>query len=386
MKIRTTKTALTAVAAVAVLAVSACGSGGGGGQQSGQGVAKEITIAAVNDQTGPVAYAGVGASKGAELAIDQINEQGFLGDGVKLSLNQVDTAGEIDRAVSEMTKAMADQDVSAILGPTMAQQAAAVAPMVGQRKVPTVFTQSGADGVVVDDYTFRATAPMESYYDIAAKWLGDNGLKRVSVIYNATYPTFANLGKTVFPKDAEANGVDIGQSIEVQSTTQDFTGQAQQIAQANPPAVVMMLIASQAVTFMKQLRQAGYKGQIVGTSVQGSGNAAAAGAAADGLVYPVDFSAAMQSDTSKGFTEAFTEKFGEAPDAYAAEGFDAIWWMARGIKASNDSSREGIQKGLAQVAGEGFTGAMGELTFDGNDMRVTGEMVEWNGGEESLVG
>ncbi|WAC56597.1 ABC transporter substrate-binding protein [Gordonia sp. SL306] len=384
MKIGTTKTAVAAVAAVAVLALSACG-GGSGTQQSGQGVAKQITIAAVNDQTGPVAYAGVGASKGAQLAIDQVNEQGFLGDGVTLKLQQTDTAGEIDRAVSEMTKTMADNDVSVILGPTMAQQAAAVAPAVGQRKVPTVFTQSGSEGVVVNDYTFRATAPMESYYDIAAKWLGDNGLKNVSVIYNATYPTFANLGKTVFPKDAAANGVKVGQSIEVQSTTQDFTGQAQQIAQANPSAVSMMLIASQAVTFMKQLRQAGYQGQIVGTSVQGSGNAAAAGAAAKGLVYPVDFSSAMDGETSQAFTKAFTAKFGKAPDAYAAEGFDALWWVARGIKASNDSSRSGIQKGLAQVAGQGFAGAMGDLTFDGNDMRVTGAMVKWDGSKESLV-
>lgn len=385
MKIRTTKTVLIAMSAVAALALSACGAEGGG-QQSGQGIAKSITIAAVNDQTGPVAYAGVGASKGAQLAVDQINEQHYLGDGVTLTLDQVDTAGEIDRAVSEMTKAMANGNVSAILGPTMAQQAAAVAPMVGQRKVPTVFTQSGADGVVVNDYTFRATAPMESYYDIAAKWLGENNLKDVSVIYNATYPTFANLGKTVFPKDAEANGIKIGQSIEVQSTTQDFTGQAQQIAQANPRAVVMMLIASQSVTFMKQLRQAGYTGQIVGTSVQGSGNVASAGSAADGLVYPVDFSAAMVGDTSKQFTKAFVDKYGKTPDAYAAEGFDAIWWIARAIKASNDSSREGIQKGLVKVASEGFPGAMGDLTFDGNDMRVTGAMVKWSGGEETIVG
>ncbi|WP_347957456.1 ABC transporter substrate-binding protein [Gordonia aichiensis] len=384
MKIRTTKTALIAVASVAALALSACG-GGGGSPQGGQGIAKNITIEAVNDQTGPVAYAGVGASKGAQLAVDQVNGQHYLGDGVTLTLDQVDTAGEIDRAVSEMTKTMADDKVSAILGPTMAQQAAAVAPMVGQRKVPTVFTQSGADGVVVNDYTFRATAPMESYYDIAAKWLGANGLKDVSVIYNATYPTFANLGKTVFPKEAEANGIKIGQSIEVQSTTQDFTGQAQRIAQAAPRAVVMMLIASQSVTFMKQLRQAGYTGQIVGTSVQGSGNVASAGAAAEGLVYPVDFSAAMEGETSKQFTEAFVAKYGQKPDAYAAEGFDAIWWIARAIKASNDSSRMGIQRGLVKVASEGFPGAMGELTFDGNDMRVTGAIVKWSGGKESIV-
>ncbi len=53
-----------------------------------------------------------------------------------------------------------------------------------------------------------------------------------------------------------------------------------------------------------------------------------------------------------------------------------------GIKASGgDSSREGIRKGLAQIAGQGFDGAMGAITFAGNDMRVPGKVVQWDGGE-----
>lgn len=378
------KIATAGVAVAALLGVSACGaaSSSAGG---GEGVADKIKLMAVHDLTGPVAYAGVGANKGARLAMEEINSSAFLGKGVELTMDESDAAGEIDRAVSEMAKAMADPEVVAILGPVSGQQAAAVAPSVNQRKVPTVFTQAGSEGVVTGDYTFRATAPMETYYDVAMDWLEEKGYTDVSLIYNATYPTFAGLGEGIVPGLADQRGLSIGQQLQVQSSTQDFTSQAQQIASAKPEAVVMLLTAPQSVTFLSQVRQAGYDGQIVGTSVQAAGNVAEADKAADGLVYPVPFSTAMQQEASQQFAEAFQKKYGEAPDVYAAEGYDAIWWIARAIKASGDSSREGIQKGLTKVAEEGFTGAQGELSFEGNDARVPGVMVQWKNGEDTLA-
>ncbi|MFW0783504.1 ABC transporter substrate-binding protein [Gordonia sp. CPCC 206044] len=383
---RTTKTTsmLACLAAATILTATACSSGGSTAQ-GGDGIAQSIRVQAINDQTGAVAYAGTGASKGAALAIDEINQQAFLGQGVKISMEQSDPAGEIDRAVSQTTTAIADSEISAILGPTMGQQAAAVAPIVNQRKMPTIFTQAGSQGVVTGDYTFRATAPMESYYDIAMKWLADNKLANLSLIYNATFPTFAALGKDVVPDEAGKLGLKLNQSIETQSTTQDFTGQAQQIAAAKPQAVVMLLTAPQSVTFLQQLRRAGYQGQVVGTSVQSAGNVSAAGEAANGLVYPVDFSSAMDTPEAKKFDEAYQKKYGQLPDAYDAEGYDAMWWLARGIKASNSSSRDGIQQGMTTVAKDGFTGAMGAITFEGNDMRVPGAMVRWENGKETLL-
>ena len=373
------------IVAVSALALTACGGSGSRTQQAGQGIAERITIAAVNDQSGPVGYAGISASKGARLAVEQINDQGYLGDDVTIELTQSDPAGEIERAVSDMSKAMADNDVSAILGPTLGQQAAAVAPIVNQREVPTVFTQSGSPGVVTGDYTFRATAPMETYYTAGDKWLAENGFTDLSLIYNGTLPTYASLVDDVIEPDQKKYGLSIDQSVEVQSTTQDFTSQAQQIAAARPQAVIMLLTAPQAVTFMKQLRQAGYTGQVLGSTNQSSGMIDPAGAAAEGLVYPVDFSAAMEAPESKAFVGAFTDEYGETPDPYAAEGFDAIWWIARGIKASNDSSREGVREGLTEVAGNGFAGAMGDITFDGNDMRVPGVVVKWQDGKENVL-
>src|SRR5690606_3072114 len=244
------------------------------------------------------------------------------------------------------------------------QQAATVAPLVGRQKVPTVFTQAGGEGVVINDYTFRVTPPMESYYEQVLEYLKDKGAKTISVLYNATFPTFSLLGEKGVPKMAKERGIDIVQSLPVQMTTQDFAGQSQQIAKKNPDALVMLLIAPQSVTALRQLKEAGYDNQIVATSVQAAGNIEAAGANANGLVYPVPFSTAMDGESSQAFTKAVRAKFDKDPDPYAADGYDALWFIARAIKASGDSSREGIRKGLAQVAKEGFTGAMGGLTFE----------------------
>ena len=349
------------------------------------GIASDINLMGVYDTTGPVAYAGVGASKGMKLAMDDIEAQGFLGKGVKLSLKEVDTANAIERASSEVSRAIADPEIKAIFGPVSSQQAATVAPMVEQAKVPTIFNQAGSDGVVIGDYTFRATAPMHSYYEIAAKYLADHGLKNVAVLYNATYPTFSEIGEKEFPKLAKEHGLTISSSYAVQSNTQDFTAQAQEIAAKKPDAVVMLLIAPQSVTALTQLDQAGYKGQTMATSVQAAGNVSQAGQHAAGLVYPVDFSAVQDSALAVKFVDGFKKKYGKAPDAYAAEGYDSMWWLARAIKASGDSSREGIQKGLQQVARKGFEGVMGDLTFEGNDIRVKGVLVKWDGSKEQLV-
>lgn len=380
---------LKATAVLAGLAMlTACGSTGSGAQGasgSAGGIASEIKLKGIYDTTGPVAYAGVGASKGAQLAMDEIEEQGFLGEDVSISLEEIDTAGEIERASSEVSRAIADQEVAAIFGPVSGQQAATVAPMVEQAKVPTIFNQAGSEGVVIGDYTFRGTAPMGTYYDIAAEHLAAKGLTDVAVLYNGTYPTFAEIGQETFPELAEKHGLSITSSQAVQSNTQDFTSQAQAIAQAKPDAVVMLLIAPQSVTALTQLSQAGYDGQVMATSVQAAGNVAQAGEHAAGLMYPVDFSAAQDGELATSFIQGFEEKYGEKPDQYAAEGYDSMWWLARGIKASGDSSREGIREGMQQVASEGFEGVMGDLSFESNDMRVPGVLVQWDGAHEAIV-
>lgn len=378
--------ALGAVGALAAAGLAACGSNSGSSAAGASGgIAKTITVEGVRDLSGDVAYAGVGAKNGDALAVDQINSQGYLGKGVTIKVVDKDAAGDMSQANSLVSKAIADKSVSALLGPVSGQEAAAVAPLVQRGKLPTVFTQAGSAGVVIGDETFRATAPMDSYFSVAMKWLQAHGAKKIDVIYNATYPTFVDVFKNAVEPEAKKAGMTIGNAIQVQATSVDFASQAAKIASSKPDAVIQLMTATQSVTFIQQLRQAGFTGQIVGSSADSAGNIAAAGASANGTVYPVDFSPVMTDKTAQDFVAAYKAKFGKAPDLYAAEGYTAMWWIARAIKESGSSSREGIQKGLAAIAKSGFGSPMGTLTFDGNDMRVPGQMIEWNNGKEQLA-
>lgn len=379
------RTLLGGASALVLAGLAACSSDNqAAGPQTG-GIANKIKVTGVLDLTGPVAYAGVGAGRGAQLAAEEIARQKFLGDGVTLELVQVDSAGEIERASSEVTKALADRETMAILGPVQGQQAAAVAPLAARQKCPIWFTQAGAEGVVVSDWTFRATAPMHTYYPLALDYLAEQNLKSVAVLYNATYPTLAELATKTVPPAAQRAGLTITSSTPVQSSTQDFATVTQQIAAQRPDAVLLLILNTQAITAINQFQQAGYQGKYMGNTNLAGGNLRDAGPSGRGVLYPVDFSAGQTDETAKKFTETYESRFGAKPPAYAAEGYDGMWWLARGIKASGDSSREGIQRGMAQVAGEGFTGAMGALRFEGNDMRVPGVVAEWDGAKETVV-
>jgi ABC-type branched-chain amino acid transport systems, periplasmic component len=226
---------------------------------------------------------------------------------------------------------------------------------------------------------------METYYHLNTEYLAKKGLKNVSVLYNATFPTFAQLAEKKLPELASKDGLTIVSNTAVQSTTQDFTSPTRLIADKKPDAVAILVTAPQAVTALKQLRQAGYTGPVVGTSVQGGGNLKSAGEYGVGVIFPQTFSAAVQDAKAQDFVKKFEAKFGQLPDQYAAEGYDAMWWIAKGIKASGSATRDGIQRGLTMVAGEGFEGAMGALTFEGNDVRVPGVLVKWDGKSEQLV-
>lgn len=378
---------VTMIAGLSLVA-AACGSGGESTAAESAGDGKlpaEIKLVGVRDTTGPVAYAGLGAVKGTQLAVEEINNSNFLGEGVKITITEKDSANSIETASSEVTSAIADSGVAAILGPAAGQQAAAVAPVAERSKTPIVFTQAGSDGVVIGKYTFRATSPMDTYYHLATEYLAAKGLKNVTVLYNATFPTFAQLAEKTMPDLAGKSGLTVVSSTAVQATTQDFTSPTRLIAEKKPDAALFFLTAPQSVTALKQLRQAGYDGPVLGTSVQGGGNLKSAGEYGKGVIYPTDFSPAQSQGKSAEFIKNFQAKFNALPDQYAAEGYDAAWWIARAIKASGSATRDGIQQGLAKVAAEGFEGAMGQLGFEGNDMRVPGVLVEWDGEAEKVV-
>jgi branched-chain amino acid transport system substrate-binding protein len=371
----------------AMVSMAACGSGddnSGDGSSSG-GLPAEVKVISSNPESGPAAFAGLAANKGYEVAIDEINSTGYLGN-TKIVLEKQDTAGKIPTAAQQATQAVADKDVAAVFGSVSSQESVAQAPIADKSKMPIIFTQAGSEGVVIGDYTYRVTPPMSSYYPRIEGFIKSQGITRMGIIYTAVAPTLKEIGEKTIPGMAQSAGFEVVASIATQATTQDFTAPIQQVLRANPDGIAILQIGASNPTAMTQLRQAGWTKPVLGNSGASAGNLKPAGPAGAGMTWVVDYSVLNKTPESDKFIAQYQKKFpGESPLNYAAEAYDAAWLLARGIKESNSADRTAIQEGMAKVVATGFTGAMGELKFEGNDLRLPGVVVQWDGTKEVLV-
>ena len=273
------RAAAVLIGAAALATSTACGSGGGS-VASGE-MPAEVTIVSVTDKTGITAFVGLPQYHGIELAVDQINEQGFLGD-TKLVLQSRDAQSDTQTAISQATQAVADPTVSALLGPITSAQSIGISPIVDRAKLPTVYTQSASEGVLVGDYTYRATPPQPTMFPLSLEHLHDLGVKRISVLYNSASPAIVEMAEQSLPGGAAEYGYEVVSSTAVQNTTQDFASSATKIAAERPDAVAMLLVGAQNATAMTQLRQAGFDGPVVGQTGAGAKNLTRPGRRAPG--------------------------------------------------------------------------------------------------------
>ncbi|MGK5170394.1 ABC transporter substrate-binding protein [Geodermatophilus sp. CPCC 205761] len=361
-------------------------SGGGGGEGSGgEGLPDTVRIMSIRALTGPVSFAGLNAQKGIDLALEMIEEDGLLGE-TTIEVESRDSATSPQEAASFASQAIADPSFVAIIGPEASAQATAVSPIVDQQGMPTVYVQAGSDGVVIGDYTFRMTPPAASYFDLAGEYAEQQGVATASVLFNSGNPTLVQLGEQTIPELAGEHGFEVVSTGGVEATQQDFTTPASQIAGDAPDAAFLMVQGPQYPVAITQLRQAGYEGELIGMSAAGAGNLASAGQEAAGFVWPTNFTADQDVESTQAFVEAYQAKYdGEVPNNYAAEAYDATWFLARGLAEADSADRTALQEGLAAVAQEGFAGAQGEITFEGNDARVPGVLVRWDGSAEVPV-
>jgi branched-chain amino acid transport system substrate-binding protein len=383
------------VAGGALITLAACSSGGtSGGAATGGGsigggagsLPATITVVSTNPTTGTVAFAGNAANKGYDLAVKEINDSKFLGN-TTLTLQKVDTKSTAATAAQVATTAIADKSVAAIFGSVSSNEAVAESPLAQKSGIPIIYTQAGSDGVVVGDYTYRATPLMREYYPIVKKFIQGKGYKSVGIIYTQATPTLSDIGSKTLPAIAQELGMSVTGSIGVQGTTQDFSAPISQILAGKPDVVSILLVGASNPTAMKQLRQAGYTGDVLGNSGASAGNLKPAANDGAGMVWPVDFNYQMSAASSQKFVKAYeAANAGETPLNYAAEAYDAAYFLAKSIKEAGSADRAKIKDAMTVVAKEKFDGALGTgLTWKDRDLQVPGVMIRWNGTGEDLL-
>jgi branched-chain amino acid transport system substrate-binding protein len=387
MRIPRSRRAVVALSTAGLLlSVAACGGGssssGSSGSASGGSLPSTIKVAGTEPETGPAAFAGLAAEKGYKLAVKQINSQHFLGKSTTMDVTFTDTKGSIPTAASNVSAALADKTVSAVFGSVSSQEAVAQAPIAQKGGLPIVFTQAGSDGVVIGNFTYRATPLMSSYYPLLKKYVQQNNWKTVGVIYTNAAPTLVQVATESLSK----LGLNVTKSVATTATTQDFSPAIQQVLASKPDVVSILQVGAANPTAMTQLRQAGYTGPVLGNSGASAGNLKPAGQSGADMVWATDFNYQQTASSSQKFVSDYKAEYNDNPLQYAAEAYDAAWFLARSIKDAGSADRAKIATGMAAEAKKKMNGALGEnLTWKNGTIQVPGSAIQWTGTDEKLL-
>jgi branched-chain amino acid transport system substrate-binding protein len=334
--------------------------------------------------TGTAVFAGSQQKEGIDLAVEEINRSGFL-DDARIEVVYVDHKDTAEEGVT-VVRQLISQGVVAITGFTWTHVALAAMPVINDAKVPTVVQIAAGRGIVESGpYAYRVQTQQDRYANKMGEELKARGVNTTALIYADDSPVFLDLRdrflREVFPQV----GIRLVGEEVIKVRTTDFTAIASKIASANPDAVGIFTAGAPNCTAVKQLRQAGYRGQIWGQYGMAGGVIANCGPEAEGVLFLQPFHPDLPYESTKRFVQLFQGRYNKAPTVFHALGYDGVWMVARAVKAAGCISTECIQRGLQQVTSLGFDGAQGPLRFIERDAMGSGTVTEIRGGKEVLV-
>jgi branched-chain amino acid transport system substrate-binding protein len=325
-----------------------------------------ITLGAVHDLSGATALYGIPIQKGIDLAVKQMNEQKFFGEGKMVKVFYEDAAGDPKQAIAAYEKLIANPDVVVIFGPTLSSEAKSADPLAQKAGVPVIASSNTASGITdIGDYIFRTSLPESAVIPNTIKVTkAALGLKKVALMYGND-DAFTQSGYDVFKAALKAEGIEILTEETFAKGDTDFSAQLTKIQSLKPDAIVVSALAEEAANIMVQARTLGIPDTvrfIGGNGFNSPKLAQIAGPAAEGAISGAAWNVASTYPASASFVKTFNTEYGSNPDQFAAQAYTAAWVAALAVKNANSVDHAIVRDALAQV--KGFESPLGSFSFN----------------------
>ena len=373
-----------ALAATLLMGGVLAGCGGSGADGNGN----EIKVGANFEMTGNVANYGSASLEGLKLAVDEVNEAGGI-DGKKITLVTADNKSEASEAVNAATKLISDDRVSVIVGPAVTANVIAVSQVAAENKIPVIAPDATSPDVTVEGgkvkpFVFRSCFIDPQQGTVMAKFASENLKAKTAVIYVDNSTDYSkSLGK-VFKEKFEAAGGKVLMEEAFLAKDQDFKATLTKLKTANADIVFVPAYYEEVGKIIKQARELGMTMPILGTDGWDDPKVAdIAGAdALNNTFFSTHYS--DKDEEVKGFVEAYTKKYGHAPNVFAALGYDAGKMLIDAIRRAGGSDPEKIRQAVEDT--KDLKVGTGTITMDKNHNPIKQAVIlENKGGDRVLV-
>ena len=368
------------VAALMVLTMAACGSSAtassapasstpASGDASGEAPAASfdgpIKVGVLAPLTGDVSVYGIAATNGIKMGIDEINAAGGIG-GQQIELIVLDERGDPSEAVNAYNN-LYDQGIVALIGDVTSKPCVAVAEVAKDDNMPMLTaTGTAAEITTIGPNVFR-TCFMDPFQGkVMATFAADElKAKKVAVMYDSGSDYSMGLAES-FKAQAADKGMELVAYEAYATADTDFTTNLNKIVSAAPEALFIPDYYGDVSLAISQARTAGYKGAILGgdgwDGVLGAMPADKVSDANDGY-FSNHYTTSDTAEVVVNFLANYEKLYGEAPNAFAALGYDSAYIMAKAIENAGSTDSQAIVDALAATEIDGVTG---HISFDAN--------------------
>jgi branched-chain amino acid transport system substrate-binding protein len=363
---RTRRLAVVALTGLA-MTTSACAADSGSGSGG-----DTIELGMIVAETGPIAGAGKTFANGARIAAEQVNDGDLMENGKTIKLVAKEGSEDPAKSASVAAQLAADQNIIGMTCCILSTVAGAAKPIADKQQIPLMLWGATEEGLADPPYVYRTvTMPQPANEKLAQTVAEQTDIKTVAYGIMSDNAGIVSQAQAFIDGMNESGVEDLG-TVETLSTMTNFTSAATDLIQKDADAIVVSGTQSNAVGLIAALHDKGYDGQVItGETVSGTGVFKSQPEALEGVPFPVYFLADQPAnEAAQSFIDSYTEEYGEAPDGFAAQGYNAIYTLAMGLKAAGeDISREGLSKALEEMTE--LDTIYGNVTFEDGQLNAT---------------
>ena len=369
--------ALVLAALMAVTMFDGCGASepaateAASGNETAGGV---IKIGTSGPLTNDYAVYGVAVANGLELAFEEINAMG----GLQFEVRAEDDEADSEIAVNAYNTLM-DWGMQIMAGPTTSGSAAAAAAECAADGV-FMLTPSASDAAVITagDNVFQICFTDPNQGIGSADFIASHNLAtKVGIIYDSSNPYSVGI-YTKFKEQAATVGLEIvAEEAFTADNKADLSTQVTKCQEAGCDLVFLPIYAAEAALVLTCANNIDYAPAFFGCDgldgVLSQENFDPA--LAEGVMLLTPFDASSSDEKTQAFVKAYTEKYGIAPNQFAADAYDvgyAIYQACVNANVTADMTAEEIcELMIAQFTTMSFDGLTGAGMTWGADGAVS---------------
>ncbi len=368
------KKRITALALVCMLSLaSLVGCGGGGTSNAGDSSSDTIKIGGLAPLTGNLSIYGIATDNGIKMAIEEINEAGGV-LGKKIDYVVYDEKGDATEAVNAYNKLIQSDKIEALIGDVTSGPSIAVAQQAVKDGIPMITaTGTAADITKAGENVFRVCFidpyQGETMADYAVKKLN---AKTAAILYNTSDDYSVGLTES-FEKTAKELNLNVVAKESYAKGDVDFKSQLTKIAGQNPDVLFIPVYYEDVALIVQQAKSAGLTAQLLGADGwDGVLDKVDDKSVLEGALYCSGFSVQSKDEKVQEFIKKYTDKYGEAPKGFSAQGYDAAYLLVQAIKEAGSTDKAAVVDAIKNISFEGVTG---KIVFDEERNPIKGVVI-----------